>query len=265
MELLSVNSSFFTIAISHKGRFMPVGDIQRSLAVGLSLALLAGCASTPKLGGAPGLKVYQGSEMPAPEPADLTEDAHPYIVGPFDKLTIDVFGIPELSGREVQVDATGEISFPVAGTMHVAGQTPRAIESFLARRLRANYVRNPQVTVNLKEAVSQVLTIEGQVTSPGLYPIMGRMTLLRAMALAKGGTEFAKFDDVVVFRTVGGQRYAALFNVKNIRHGTSADPEVYANDVIVVGDSAARRLFKDLLTALPLLTTPILLINNVTK
>ncbi|WP_196782026.1 hypothetical protein, partial [Salmonella enterica] len=75
------------------------------------------------------------------------------------------------------------------------------------------------------------------------------MTLMRAVATAKGTTEFAKLDDVVIFRTVNGQKMAALYNLKAIRQGAYDDPEVFANDVVVVGDSPARRLFKDILTS----------------
>ena len=95
---------------------------------------------------------------------------------------------------------------------------------------------------------------------PGLYPVIGRMTLIRAVATAKGTDEFAKLDDVVVFRTVNGQQYAALYNLKSIRRGGYPDPEVFANDVVVVGDSAARRFFKNALQVAPLLTTPIILL-----
>ena len=118
--------------------------------------------------------------------------------------------------------------------------------------------------MNLKETVSQVITVDGQVKEPGLYPVIGRMTLMRAIATAKGADEFAKLNDVVVFRTVSGQKMAALYNLKAIRRGFYDDPEVYANDVVVVGDSQARRLFKDALQIVPLLTTPLILLlrNN---
>lgn len=238
---------------------MPLCDIKRGLALLLPLAMLAGCASTPKLGGDPNLKVIQASELPAPDRMDLTAGARSYFVGPFDKLTIDVFGIPELAQRDVQVDAAGRISFPLAGVVEVSGKTPGEIEELLAQRMRASYVRDPQVTVNLKETVSQLLTIEGQVTKPGVYPVVGHMSLMRAMAVAGGTTEFSKLNDVVIFRTVGGERLAALYDLNAIRHGAYADPEVFANDVVMVGDSPSRRLFKDLLAVVPLITTPLII------
>ena len=170
-----------------------------------------------------------------------------------------MFGIEDLSKKEVQTDASGRISFPLAGVVEAAGKTPAEVEDVLEERLRGRFVRDPQVTVNLKETVSQVITVDGQVKEPGLYPVIGRMTLMRAVATAKGTAEFAKLDDVVIFRTVKGQNMAALYNLKAIRNGAYADPEVYANDVVVVGDSAARRLFKDALQIVPLLTTPLIL------
>ncbi len=239
-------------------RFLaPLGSLSKLALALLVPALLAGCASDPKVGGDPGLRVMQASSMPAPDRDDTPSDVRPYFVGPFDRLIIDVYGIPELSKRDVQVDAAGKVSFPLAGIVDIAGKTPGEVEQLLARALRANYVRDPQVTVNLKEMVSRVLTVEGQVGRPGLYPVVGRLSLLQAMALSGGPTEFSRLDDVVVFRTVRGQRLAALYDLRAIRHGEYADPEVFSNDIVVVGDNKARRLFKDLLQIVPILTGPL--------
>ncbi|MBK6707769.1 MAG: polysaccharide export protein [Sphingomonadales bacterium] len=224
-----------------------------------ALSLLAGCAGPGALGGASNITVMQGSELPAPDRADLLSESRPYLIGPFDKLMIDVFGIEELSKKEVQTDASGRISFPLAGVIEAAGRTPAEIEDEIETRLRSRYVRDPQVTVNLQETVSQVITVDGQVKKPGLYPVIGKMTLMRAVATAEGTAEFAKLDDVVIFRTVNGQQLAALYNLKAIRRGNYSDPEVFANDVVVVGDLQARRLFRDALQLLPVLTTPLVI------
>jgi polysaccharide biosynthesis/export protein len=224
------------------------------------LALLSGCSGRVKLGGTPGILVVESGELPPPDRADLLGRDRPYLIGPFDKLTIDVFGIEELSKKEVQTDASGRISFPLAGTVEAAGRTPAELEETIEERLKGRFVRDPQVTVNLKETVSQVITVDGQVREPGLYPVIGRMTLLRAVATAKGTAEFARLDDVVIFRDVKGQSMAALYNMKAIRTGAYPDPEVFANDVVIVGDSPARRLFKDALQVVPLLTTPLILL-----
>jgi polysaccharide export outer membrane protein len=238
-----------------------MGDLKRNLMIGMgSIGLVlavAGCAGKP-LGGDSTVNVVSSSELPAPGRTDVLSGDRPYLIGPFDKLTIDVFGIPELSQREVQTDASGRLSFPLVGTLEVAGRTPSEVEGLIKGRLRGSYVRDPQVTVNLRETVSQVITVDGEVREPGLYPVVGRMTLMRAVATAKGASEFAKLDDIVVFRTVQGQRYAALYNLKAIRRGAYADPEVFANDVVVVGDSPARRLFRNLIQVAPLLTGPLI-------
>lgn len=232
------------------------------LASALTIALVA-CSGPRALGGSPGISVVSGEALPSPQRSDLFAADRPYLIGPFDKLTIDVFGIEDLSKKEVQTDASGRISFPLAGVIEAAGKTPGELGEAIEERLRGRYIRDPQVTVNLEDTVSQVITVDGQVREPGLYPVVGRMTLMRAVATAKGTAEFAKLDDVVIFRTVGGQKLAALYNLKAIRRGAYEDPEVFANDVVVVGDSAARRLFRDIIQGSGLITTPIIaLINN---
>jgi polysaccharide export outer membrane protein len=239
--------------------------MSRTIAALALIASLAACSNTPKpiggqsIDGAVAVKAATSGELPPPDRTDIYETNRPYLIGPFDKLTIDVFGIEELSQKEVQTDAGGRISFPLAGVISAAGKTPGELEQEIARQLRGRYVRDPQVTVNLKETVSQVVTVDGQVREPGLYPVVGRMTLMQAVARAKGTSEFAKLDDVVVFRTVQGQKMAGLYNLKAIRRGYYADPEIYANDTVVVGDSAGRRLFKDALQVVPLLTTPLII------
>ncbi|WP_188236174.1 polysaccharide biosynthesis/export family protein [Sphingopyxis sp. LK2115] len=220
------------------------------------VAMTSGCAA-PQLGGSPHVRVIPADSLPEPGGGDTLSDERPYLIGPFDRLTIDVFGILELSKREVQTDASGRFSFPLAGVIQAAGKTPAEVEQDLRSKLMLAHIRDPQVTVNLKETGSQFVTVEGQVRKPGLYPVVGRMTLLRAIATAEGTAEFARLDEVVVFRTVEGQKYAALFNLKAIRRGAYADPDIHANDVVVVGDSASRRLFRDVLQVVPLLTTPI--------
>lgn len=229
------------------------------IAVTLPLALTACGGGRPQLGGAPNLQVIAGNELPAPNRTDVLSNTSAYYVGPFDRLIIDVFGIEELSEREVQVDASGRISFPLAGIVNVSGMTPGEVESELSSRLAENHVRNPQVTVNLKETLSRVVTVEGEVKKPGLYPVVGKMTLLRAIATAEGTSEFSKLNDVVVFRTVEGQGYAALYDLRAIRHGAYADPDIYAGDIVMVGESRGRRLFKDIMTATPALLTPLVI------
>jgi polysaccharide biosynthesis/export protein len=221
---------------------------------------LSSCASNGggKLGASGQVQVLSSQALPEPGRADAAALARPYQIGAYDELIIDVFGIEELSKREVAADSAGRVSFPIAGTIDASGMTPQELADELTRRLRAGFIRNPQVSVNLMKSNSQFVTVDGQVTMPGVYPVTGGMTLQRAVASARGVAEFAALDDVVVLRQVGGQRYAGLYNLAAIRRGNYPDPPVYANDTVVVGESRSRRMFKDLLQVIPLLTTPII-------
>ena len=228
---------------------------------------LAGCASrqTP-VGTAPGISLVPDNRLPLPDRLEVETATSTYYVGPFDRLVIDVFGIEELAEREIQVDANGSISFPLAGTLSVSGLTPAEVEAELEARLQRSYVRDPQVTVNLKETLSRVVTVEGEVKKPGLYPVIGKMTLLRAIATAEGTGEFSNLQDVVVLRTVQGQDYAALYDLEAIRHGNYRDPDIFAGDVVMVGESRGRRMFKDVLQAIPAIATPVVIaLDRITR
>lgn len=231
-------------------------------AVGLSVALVSACTTMPAMAAKPAKQEPTLQRLPAPDPTDFLSGQRPYTVGPFDRLTIDVFGVPELAVREVQADASGRISFPLVGVVEVLGLTPSDIEKRLAERLREAHIRNPQVTVNLKETLSQVVTVYGEVKSPGQYSVIGGITLLTAVARAGGTGEFAKQSNVVVYRTVKGQRYAAMYDLKAIKKGIYEDPELYPNDLIIVDDSASRRIFKDFLALSPLLAPLIIVLSR---
>ncbi|MBB5712770.1 polysaccharide biosynthesis/export family protein [Sphingomonas xinjiangensis] len=219
---------------------------------------LAGCAGHQPLQSTQRLTVVDSAGMlPPPSRTDLTAADRPALIGPLDTIQVDVFNIPDLS-REMQVDSSGRIAMPLAGTLDARGKTAQELASTIETALRARYVRNPEVTINIKNSVSQVVTIEGQVVEPGLYPVTNQMTLMRVIASAKGLSEFARQEEVVILRTVGNQRMAGLYNVAAIRRGEYDDPPVYANDMIVVGDSPQRRLFRDLVSLSPLLAAPLI-------
>lgn len=230
----------------------------------MTVALLGGCAGGPPvLTGSAMVHMVDATELPAPTEADGAVGSRGYRIGPFDRLVVDVFGFDTLKAREIQVDAAGDIALPIAGSVKVGGRTPAEAVEAITQQLRAGYVRDPKVSVNLTESVSQYVTIDGQVGQPGNYPMVGDMTLMRSIAAARGANEFAKLNDVVLFRTVNGQKMVALYNLKAIRRGDYPDPQVYARDLVVVGDSPARRLLRDIIQGSALITTPIVaLIQN---
>lgn len=221
-------------------------------------ALLSACSGNPPIRSSSSLTVVPDtSALPVPQRGDLVAADRESLIGPLDSIGVDVFNVPDLS-REMQVDASGRISMPLIGTIEARGKTANELAQAIEAALRGRYVRNPEVTVNIRNSVSQVVTIDGQVTEPGLYPVTNQMTLMRAIASAKGLSEFAKQDDVVILRTVDGQRMAGLYNMAAIRRGMYQDPPIFANDVVVVGDSPQRRMFKDLISLSPLLAAPLI-------
>lgn len=233
----------------------------------LLIASLAACAtdSPGNYGTDPSIRMLSTAELPAPDGAGRVDQSRPYYIGPLDKLIIDVFGIKELSKREVQADSSGQISFPLAGMVQAGGLTLGEFEKVLEDRLRQAHIRDPQVSVSLKETVSQVVTVDGEVREPGLYPVVGDMTLIRAVATAKGLSDMASRNRVVVFRTVDGQKYAALYDLGAIRHGAYPDPAIYPNDVVVVGESKSRRFWQMATTGATLLSPVILLLQATTS
>ena len=220
---------------------------------------LTGCASGDRLIGRPDLQIVPGAEFPAPTPKTASYGARPYVIGASDKLDIVVFGVTDLS-RTVVTDPSGQISLPLVGRLEAAGKTPAQLSELIADRLR-RYVRDPQVEVNA-DTINQSIAVEGEVLLPGAFPVTSRMTLLGAIARAQGLTEAANTSYVVVFRRVGQQDMAALYDLRAIRQGVYPDPEVYSNDVVSVGESRARRVFQLAFQTAALLTAPLVAVIN---
>lgn len=233
----------------------------RSIGLVVSLALMvSACAHHESLVSTERLIVVPDSAaLPAPRRTDLIAPDRPALIGPLDTIQIDVFNVPDLT-RELQVDSSGRIAMPLVGTVDARGRTPSEVAEAIEAALRGRYVRNPEVTVNIRTSVSQVVTVDGQVVEPGLYPVTNEMTLMRAIASAKGMNEFAREEEVVILRTANGRKMAGLYNLAAIRRGAYDDPAIYANDVIVVGDSPQRRMFRDLVSLSPVLAAPLIAI-----
>ena len=199
------------------------------------------------------------SQMTAAQSVDLqvvgVEGAPPteYRIGVGDKLNVRVFQVPDLSFGELVVDTSGNIQIPLIGAVQSAGRTSGELSSDIARRLSAQYLRDPQVTVTVTEAASQKITVDGAVTKPGVYEMRGSTTLLQAVAMAEGPTGVADLTKVAVFRTVAGQRSVALFDLAAIRQGRAADPAVLGDDVIVVDTSRLNTALREILGAVPAL------------
>lgn len=213
------------------------------------IALLAapGCTSTQSNLPA-GAEAYKVIPSRAPDAARQDD----YRIGPLDVLAVTIFREPDLSVKDLQVDAAGNLLFPLVGSIHAGGQTAEGLSKEIGTRLDS-YLVNPQVSVVVTSSVSQQVTVEGNVTEPGVYDIAGSTTLLQALAKAKSPTRVARLDQVVIFRNVNGVRTGAVFNVNRIRGGQDPDPELIGGDVVVVGFSGLKGAFRDFLSAAPVL------------
>jgi len=181
--------------------------------------------------------------IPSGRSAELRAPSQ-YKAGPLDVLNITVFQVSDLD-RKVQVAGDGFISLPLIGQVRASGRTAQQIEDDIAARLRARYLRSPQVSVFIEEYNSQKVTVGGSVKQPGVFPLKGDMTLLEGIARAQGMDNVADPTNVVVFRTVNNRRYVAHFDVKEIREGRATDPILVDGDVVEVDTSGVKVGLRD--------------------
>ena len=212
-------------------------------------AVLAGCQGAPRPTQLPqGPAAYR--VVPAPVP-DAQAAARTLVPG--DTISVAVYREPDLGGEKLVLDERGMVQLPLLGEVVAAGQTPAQFARIVSDRLGARYLREPRVIVALVGSVEQTVTVEGQVQDPGVFPIGRNETLLTTLARANSPTPTARLEEVVVFRTVNGQRAGAVFDLGQIRAGRAADPQLLDGDVVVVGFSQIKGAFRDFLAASPLL------------
>jgi len=215
------------------------------IAVVLPFALLAACQPQLK----PNLPYGQAAYDALVPPGSIPNTA--YVLRSGDVVTINVFQEPDLTVEETAIDATGNLYLPLVGAVVADGRTQAELSQEIEQAY-ASYLRYPRVAVIVKQALSNAVSVEGEVEQPGVYPILPGSTLLTSMALARSPTRTAKLDQVLVFRTVNGQRMGARFDLTEIRSGNAPDPQIQPGDVIVVGFSAIRGVYRDILDAAPL-------------
>lgn len=192
-------------------------------------------------------KIFAANAAPG-QGSDANSD---YKIAPLDLIEISVFGVNDLN-RAVQVSSSGMISLPLIKTVKAGGLTTAQLEQSIAQKLSQSYLQSPQVSVFVKEYNSQRITVDGAVVQPGIFPIIGKVSLLQAIALAKGLNTVADPSAVIVFRTVDNKRLAARFDLKQVRTGKINDPFLQAGDIVMVDESAARTTIRDITSALPI-------------
>jgi polysaccharide export outer membrane protein len=212
----------------------------------LGALLLAGCADTR------GGSIPYDRPLAAPDETKFQTLANDYKIAPMDKLAIKVFKMEDLSG-DYDVDLAGNISLPLIGQLQAVNLTTAQLDDQLTQKLGAKYLEHPDVSVAIKSSTAHVVTVDGAVKDAGSFPVGGPISLIQAVAMAKGLSEDGNARRVAVFRQIGGKRQAAAFDLTAIRRGQSQDPPIYPGDIVVVDGSSIKAAQKQILQTIPLL------------
>ena len=123
-----------------------------------------------------------------------------FVLGPEDVIDVVVWKNPDLS-RQVVIRPDGNISLPLIGDVRSSGMTANQLASDIADRFKA-YKENPSVSVNVLEVNSYYVFVVGEVNTPGKLPLKSYTTILQALSLAGGFTQFASRNDIQVVRNL---------------------------------------------------------------
>lgn len=167
----------------------------RRIATALSLAA-ALCGALPAMAQT---TLHPGRLAPSTMSMSEVEGGAVAAVGPGDTLYLTVYGRPELS-VQVTVDVDGNIVVPFIGPVKVATLSPSEIGRRLAEQMKTQgFLRDPQIAVEVVKVRSRMVSLLGEITRPGRYPLEGQMTVLELLALAGGLKDLAE-DHAVVLR-----------------------------------------------------------------
>jgi protein involved in polysaccharide export with SLBB domain len=157
-------------------------------------------------------------------------------IGVDDTFDVRVYGESELSGN-YRVATDGTIDFPLAGRLYVAALNPGQVQQLLVKKLKdGSFLKDPQVTVMMKERNSQKITVLGQVGHPGQVAYYPNMTIVDAIASAGGFTGIAAKNSVSLRREVTGKIEMRVFPVADISEGRYPNVTVLPGDVLVVDE-----------------------------
>ena len=151
-----------------------------------------------------------------------------------DKLRIEVYKDAQLS-QSLQVRPDGKITLPLAGDVPAAGRTSMELRDAIATSLK-EYIKEPVVTVIVVETTPQVVHIMGEVNKPGPVPMSGSLTILQALAMAGGFTDFANRKDIQILRNGASGPQRLSFNYKDAvdRDSRRAPLLLQAGDTVIV-------------------------------
>jgi protein involved in polysaccharide export with SLBB domain len=156
-------------------------------------------------------------------------------LGPGDVFEVAVWNEPTMSGV-YRVGPDGFIHFPLIGDVAVDSLTPNEIATAIRERLMDGYLRNPNVSVFVREFNSKKIYVLGEVVRPGTFPFVANMTIVEALTSAGGFTQSANTNNVIVTRREAGREARVRLPVEKITRGEAPNYGLRPGDIIFVPD-----------------------------
>ena len=187
----------------------------------LALAAIAAGA------GCSGVRPKTPEVRPEDAPTDTT-------IGPGDVFDVRVYGEDDLTGT-YRVASDGTVDYPLLGTISVQGMTPTEVTRLISDGLvNGEFLKNPNVSVFVKEYSSKKISILGQVNKPGTFQYVDGMSIIEAISLAGGFTPMSRPNDVTVTRVINGTEKKFLVPVEAIGQGRASNFVLRPGDILFV-------------------------------
>ncbi len=146
-----------------------------------------------------------------------------YLIGPEDVLEISVWKNPDLS-RVVTVRPDGWISLPLLGDIKAAGRTPEDLKREIVSRLK-EYQETAIASVIVQGVNSYKIFLVGEIKNPGVYTLKERVSLLQAIAMAGGFTEFASKETIILIRQINNSEIRIRLKFSDLVNEKGSDSE----------------------------------------
>jgi len=169
----------------------------------------------------------------APPPQAISLAGPEYRLGPEDQIRVSVWENTQLT-LELVVRPDGKISMPLIQDVMAEGQTAAELATHIQQKLTA-FIKEPQVSVILLQINAPKFYVIGNVVRPGTYPLRGETSVLQALSLAGGFTQFASPRNIKLIRTTAGKQEVRKVNYNNmIDEGGEGNYLLKSGDTIVV-------------------------------
>lgn len=171
-----------------------------------------------------------------PQFIDLSTIGGSTTLGPGDIFEVKVYGEPDLSGI-FRVSSDGFVNFPLIGKIKVEGLPAIKVEEIIISKLKDGFLKDPQVSVFIKEYNSKKIFVFGEVQKPGTFIYEDNMTIIQAITIAGGFTKLADKNKVSVTRIENNEEKRIYLPVEDIGKGKEKNFFLKPGDIIFVPES----------------------------